>query len=84
MRQTRLSSFIETIVNVLIGFWVALLSQILVFPFFDIEIPISSNLWIGAWFTLISIVRTFAVRRWFDAKIHKLSMQLAEDMKNKT
>mgnify|MGYP007090722284 FL=1 len=34
--QSRLMSMVEAIVNVLLGFWVAVLSQILVFPPFDL------------------------------------------------
>lgn len=65
MRQAKIHSFIESISNIVIGYTVALISQLLVFPMFDIHIPFSSNLKIGAWFTLISIIRSYAIRRWF-------------------
>ena len=64
--QTRLQSFIESFINVAIGYGVALISQILVFPLFGINIPMESNLLIGAIFTVISIVRSYVVRRVFN------------------
>lgn len=64
--QTRLGSFIESLVNVLIGYGVAIVSQILIFPWFGIHIPLSDNLLIGFWFTVISIVRSYVVRRAFN------------------
>jgi hypothetical protein len=64
--QTRTQSMIEACANVLVGYLVALLSQLLVFPMFDIHIPLSSNLAIGAWFTVISLVRSYVLRRWFN------------------
>ncbi len=69
--QTRTGSLIESIVNVAIGYGVALLSQILIFPFFGIYVSLSTNLKIGAWFTLISLLRSYVVRRWFNGRIRR-------------
>lgn len=66
--QTRRGSFIEACINVAIGYGVALASQLLVFPLFGIHIPLSSNLAIGAVFTVISIARSYVVRRVFNAR----------------
>ena len=41
--QTKLQSAIESVSNVVVGFGVAILSQILAFPMFDIHVPLSSN-----------------------------------------
>lgn len=71
MIQSRKHSLIESLTNVAIGYSVALASQILIFPLYDIRIPVSDNLAIGAWFTVISIVRSYAVRRWFTAKTER-------------
>lgn len=64
--QTRVQSAIEASANVVVGYVVALLSQLLVFPIFGIHIPLSSNLAIGAWFTVISLIRSYVLRRWFN------------------
>ena len=61
--QSKTMSLIESISNVIIGYFVALLSQIIVFPIFDIQTTIQDNLLIGLWFTGISILRSFVLRR---------------------
>lgn len=63
--QSRKASFAEACANVAIGYGVALASQLAVFPMFGIHVPLSSNIGIGVWFTGISLVRSYAVRRWF-------------------
>jgi CO/xanthine dehydrogenase FAD-binding subunit len=60
-------SLVEAVTNVVVGFVVALLTQIIVFPLFDIEATLGENLSIGALFTLASICRSFALRRLFEA-----------------
>jgi len=67
--QTKTESFIESITNVAIGYLVALFSQIVIFPFYDINISMSDNLMIGAWFTVISITRSYLIRRYFNKKL---------------
>ena len=61
--QTRKHSLCESITNVIIGYSIALLSQIIIFPFFQIKITLHDNLLIGLWFTLISIIRSYTLRR---------------------
>lgn len=56
---------IESIVNVVAGYAVAFISQILIFPLFGIHATVRDNLLIGLWFTVISIVRSYALRRIF-------------------
>ena len=63
--QTKKHSLIESFVNVLIGYVVAVISQIIIFPMFGIHIPIVDNFIMGLWFTVISIIRSYTVRRWF-------------------
>lgn len=64
--QTRRQSMIETAASVAIGYLVALASQLAIFPLFGIHATLSDNLLIGAWFTVISIVRGYYVRRFFN------------------
>jgi len=66
MSQKKRHSLIESISNVFAGFGVALLSQIILFPFFGIHVSIQDNLWIGGWFTVISLVRSYVLRRVFN------------------
>ena len=78
MKQTKLESILESVVNVLIGYTVAIASQIMIFPMFDINLPLSANLWIGAWFTAVSLVRSYVIRRWFNAGLHKAVVAAAK------
>lgn len=66
MTQSRRMSFTESCCSVAIGFIVAILSQLVIFPLFGIHIALSDNLLIGAFFTVISIIRSYAVRRLFN------------------
>lgn len=66
MRQTRKASFAETCLSTAIGYFIACLTQIIVFPWFGLFVPLSTNLVIGAIFTIVSIARGYAVRRLFE------------------
>ncbi len=67
MKQSRRMSLVEAITNVLLGFGVALLTQIIVFPVFGLEVSLGENLAIGGLFTLASIARSYVLRRVFEA-----------------
>lgn len=69
--QTRKQSFTESVVNVLVGYGVAVGSQIIIFPFFGIDIPLEENFVIGFYFTVISIIRSYCLRRFFNGYHHK-------------
>jgi hypothetical protein len=75
--QTRRGSFIESIFNILIGYGIAVISQVIIFPWFGIYIPLHANFQIGGWFTLVSLIRSYAIRRWFNARLHKFAQTLA-------
>lgn len=67
MKQSKAMSLVESFVNVAVGYGVAVVSQLAVFPIFGIEATLKQNLLIGAIFTVISIVRSFTLRRVFEA-----------------
>lgn len=66
MSQTKKHSFIESITNVAVGYGVALLSQIVIFPYFGIKVSLKQNMVIGCFFTVISILRSYVLRRIFN------------------
>jgi hypothetical protein len=66
-KQSRRMSLIEAIANVLVGFGLALATQILVFPIFGLRASLSQNLALGFIFTLTSLARSYALRRLFEA-----------------
>lgn len=64
--QSRLGSLTESLTNVLIGYWVAIGAQCLIFPAFGYHMPLRDNLLIGLWFTVVSIARSYCLRRLFN------------------
>lgn len=66
MRQTRAMSLVEAIVNVFVGYGVAVTTQILVFPWFGLHATLGDTLAIGLIFTLVSIARSYCLRRLFE------------------
>lgn len=66
MSQTRRNSAIEATANVTIGYIVAITAQMAIFPLFGIHIPASEHLAIGGLFTVVSLVRSYALRRLFN------------------
>ncbi|WP_217516863.1 DUF7220 family protein [Vibrio metschnikovii] len=66
--QSKKHSFIESVTNVLVGYWVSVLSQLLIFPLFGVHLRIEDNLLISFYFTLISIGRSYSIRRLFNRK----------------
>ena len=67
MKQSRTMSLVEAIANVIVGYGVAVLTQILIFPIFELHTTLAQNLKMGAIFTVVSIARSFALRRVFEA-----------------
>ena len=67
MKQSRAMSLVESIANLTVGFWLAVLTQILVFPLFGLTVTLTQNLLIGCFFTLTSMVRSYVLRRVFEA-----------------
>ena len=67
MRQSRLMSFCEAIANVAVGYGVAVLTQILIFPMFGLHTTLAQNLQMGLLFTGVSLIRSFLLRRVFEA-----------------
>ncbi len=65
--QSRRWSLLESIANVLVGYGIAVATQIVVFPWFGLHASTSENLGIGAVFTVVSLVRSYALRRVFNA-----------------
>ena len=67
MKQSRMMSLVEAITNVVVGYGVAVMAQMLVFPLFGLHASLTDNLLIGAIFTAASIVRSYSLRRMFEA-----------------
>lgn len=64
--QTRIYSLTESVANVIVGYWVAVASQLILFPIFGVYVTLADNLVISGWFTVISIARSYYIRRVFN------------------
>ena len=66
MMQSRLMSLTEAIANIVIGYGVAVATQLAVFPLFGLQPNLRDNLLLGAVFTGVSLLRSYLVRRAFE------------------
>ena len=64
--QSRAMSLVEAVTNVIVGYGVAVATQMLVFPWFGLSTTLSENLQIGLIFTVVSLLRSYALRRLFN------------------
>jgi len=78
MTQTRLGSLIEVWFNIVIGFSINFVANMWLLPLFlHVELSAATNWWLGCAYTVVSVVRGYVIRRWFNAKLHAASMRLA-------
>ena len=63
--QTRMMSLVEAVTNVLVGYLVAVGTQIIVFPLFGLKVSVGENLAIGFVSTVVSLARSYFLRRLF-------------------
>ena len=64
--QSKKHSLFEAVFNVTTGFLLAICTQLIVFPLFDIHIKLIENVQISLIFTGVAIVRNYFVRRFFN------------------
>ena len=66
MSQSRLMSGVEAVANVAVVYGVAVGTQIVVFPWFGLHASLGDTLAIGAIFTIVSLARSYVLRRVFN------------------
>jgi hypothetical protein len=66
MTQSRQMSLVEAITNVAVGYILAIVTQIVVFPWFGLEVTLGEHLAIGSVFVAISLARGYLLRRLFE------------------
>ena len=66
MTQSRAMSFVEAATNVVVGYVLAIATQIAVFPLFGLEAALVDHLAIGLAFLGVSLVRGYLLRRLFE------------------
>lgn len=69
MKQSRIDSLMEAFCNVLIGFSINFVANWLILPwFFGIEADLASFATLGGIYTVISIARSYVIRRVFNGR----------------
>jgi|688.fasta_scaffold52041_7 hypothetical protein len=66
MGQSKKQSIIESIVQTLIGLLTSIAIQLIIYPLMNIPVTFSQNVIITIVFFLVSIVRGYLVRRYFN------------------
>jgi len=64
--QSKTHSLVESVTNIIVGYFVALGAQLVVFPMFGLSVPVRDNILIGLVFTVVSLVRSYVLRRVFN------------------
>ena len=64
--QSRRMSLLEATTNVVVGYVLAIATQLAVFPLFGLEAALSEHLAIGAVFVMVSLARSYLLRRLFE------------------
>jgi uncharacterized protein (DUF2062 family) len=59
-------SLVESLTNIIVGYALAVGTQLAIFPLFGIRVGVAENLSIGLAFTAVSLVRSYALRRLFE------------------
>ena len=66
MKQSRRMSLVEALTNVAVGYGIAVMAQMTIFPVFGLHATLAQNMMMGAIFTVVSIIRSYALRRIFE------------------
>lgn len=72
--QSRWGSFAESVANIAIGFAISLAAQVIIFPMFGLYASHRDHLLIGLCFTVVSLARSYMLRRLFNS-MHARSRQ---------
>ena len=66
--QTKKQSLIETLTSVFVGWLIGVILNLTILPLFDYNITVVDSLWVSLIFTVISVVRGYFIRRFFNSK----------------
>ena len=66
--QTKKWSMIESMTSVGIGWFIGVILNMLVLPLFDYDVSLTDGVLISIIFTVVSVVRSYIIRRWFNSK----------------
>jgi len=64
--QSKIKSLTESIVNTFVGMCISFIVQVLIYPILNIQVSINQNIIITFVFTVVSILRSYIIRRIFN------------------
>ena len=76
--QSKLDSFIEAWLNVLIGFGVSVLANFVIFPLVGIGASTTQIITVGIFMTLVSVARSYFVRRFANKYLAQIRAKMVE------
>ena len=76
--QSRLDSFIEAWLNVLIGFGVSVLANFVIFPLVGIGASTTQIIAVGVFMTFVSVARSYLVRRWANKYLSQVRAKIVK------
>ncbi|MGE3718082.1 MAG: hypothetical protein AB7G07_06770 [Bauldia sp.] len=78
MMQSRSMSLVEAITNTIVGYVLAILTQLVVFPLYGLEVTAAGHLTIGVAFVAMSLTRSYFFRRLFERLRSSASSRTSE------
>lgn len=63
-----MDSLKESITNIIVGCAIAIVSQRVIFYILDKDVTILENIYIFTWMSIVSVARTYTIRRYFNQK----------------
>ncbi len=66
--QSKKQSLIESLTSTTIGIIIGIVLNLTILPIFGYPVSLSDSLWISVIFTIVSIIRSYIIRRWFNSK----------------
>lgn len=64
--QTKIKSLTESVINTVVGITMSFIIQIIIYPILNIEVDLNQNVIITITFTIVSIFRSYVIRRLFN------------------
>jgi hypothetical protein len=66
MSQSKLSSAVEAVANVMVGYWLNVIANLLILPLFGWDLTMGDSMTLGVIYTFISLGRSYGLRRLFN------------------
>jgi len=82
VEQTRLVSLVEALFNTFIGFLVSFLSWPIAASLTGVVYTTDQHFWLVSFFTVISVLRGYVIRRWFNNGLHLAALRVAKEIKS--